>query len=79
MPRFYFDVVSGGSIVSDEEGAELPSLEYARLEAISDARYLMSQAVLQGYDVSHKVMRIRNEQGDVAISVLFADTISRPL
>jgi hypothetical protein len=79
MPRFYFDVVAGDTIVTDEEGTDLPSLDAARSEAISDARYLMSQAVLQGNDVSHKIMRIRDEKSDVAVSVAFADTISRPL
>ncbi len=77
MPRYFFDVVSGSNIVADEEGTDLPSLDTARSEAVSDARYLMSEAILRGEDVSHKVVQIRDDRGDVVLRVPFADTIRR--
>jgi hypothetical protein len=78
MSRFYFDVVAGDNVISDDEGTELLSLESARSEAISDARYLMSQAILKGDDVSHKVVRVRGEDGQTVLSVPFAEAIRRP-
>jgi hypothetical protein len=48
MPMFYFNVISASGSILDFEGTELPDIEAARVEAIEDARALMSTAVLEG-------------------------------
>ncbi|MBB4481369.1 DUF6894 family protein [Rhizobium etli] len=77
MPRFYFNVISGAATVADLEGTELVSLEDARLEAVQDARALMSQAVLSGRDISGRKIHICDEEGAVLLVVPFIETIKR--
>ncbi|MBY3389507.1 DUF6894 family protein [Rhizobium laguerreae] len=75
MPRYYFNIIAGDGIREDLEGTELPSLEDARLEAIEDARALMSDAILLGQDISSRRLEICNEAGDVLLTVLFKNAI----
>jgi len=48
MPRFVFHIRNGLGFVPDEEGAEIPSVEAARLHAVRGARSLMSAEVTEG-------------------------------
>jgi hypothetical protein len=75
MPRYYFNIVTGDGIREDLEGSELLDLDHARVEAIKDARALMSDAILQGHDISSRRLEISNEAGDVLLTVAFADAI----
>ncbi len=75
MPLFYFNIIAGDGIREDLEGTELPSLENARLEAIEDARTLMSDAILLGQDISSRRLEICNEAGDVLLTLPFKDAI----
>jgi len=79
MPRFYFNVRSGLAVIEDEEGTELPSLTAAKTEALSDARSLMSAAILEGDDISGRSIEIRNEAGDVLFILPFADAVKRSI
>jgi hypothetical protein len=75
MPRYFFNIIAGDGIREDFEGTELPSLEHARIEAIEDARALMSNAILLGEDISSRGLEICNESGDVLLSMAFIDAI----
>lgn len=75
MPRYFFNIIAGDGIREDFEGTELPSLEHARIEAIEDARSLMSNAILVGEDISSRGMEIRNQNGEVLLSMAFMDAI----
>jgi hypothetical protein len=75
MPRYYFNIIAGNGIREDLEGSDLPSLDSARIEAIGDARALMSDAILLGQDISSRRLEICNETGDVLLTVAFADSI----
>jgi hypothetical protein len=77
MPRFYFHIMAGSRTIVDPEGTVLPTLDSAREEAIRDARELMSAAVLAGRDISQRSMKICDEGGQVLLTVLFADTLTR--
>jgi hypothetical protein len=75
MPRFYFDTVTSGTIVSDDEGTELPGLEEATAEAIQDARALMSAAIMSGLDISKRSIQIRDEAGEIVLVIPFSDAV----
>lgn len=75
--RYYFNVISASGALNDDEGTELQSLEEARLEALEDARFLMSAAVLEGRDISNRHIEICNEARDVLLAVPFRDALSR--
>lgn len=77
MPMYYFNVISAFDAVLDVEGTDLPDIETARGEAIEDARALMSSAVLEGRDISRRHIEIRNEAGDLLLTVEFAEAIGR--
>jgi hypothetical protein len=77
LPRYHFNVIAGSQIIHDAEGTELPSLDDAELEAISDARSLMSQAVLLGRDISERVIQICDSDGEVLTVIAFRDSVKR--
>jgi hypothetical protein len=77
LPRYHFNVIAGSQIIYDAEGAELTSLGEAELEAISDARSLMSQAVLLGRDISERVIQICDSDGEVLATIAFNDSVKR--
>ncbi|WP_296068322.1 hypothetical protein [uncultured Agrobacterium sp.] len=77
MPRFFFTVISGKNVLDDQEGCVLPSLDQAIEEALKDARALMSDAILQGRDISEGCIIIRNAQQEVLTVVRFADALDR--
>ncbi len=76
MPIYYFDLVTSAGVAEDLAGSELPDLDAARLEAIEDARELMSIAVRLGHDISSQSLSIRSERGDLLLVVRSADAIS---
>ena len=75
MPRYFFNVVAGGTIIEDHEGTVLPDLDAARDEALKDARALMSAAVLEGWDISGRSVKICGEAGEVLLRVAFTEAI----
>jgi hypothetical protein len=75
MPRFYFNVIAQDGKRRDFEGSDLADLEQARLEALDDARALMSDAIRLGQDISSRRVEICNEAGDILLKVPFADAI----
>ncbi|MFN7024423.1 MAG: DUF6894 family protein [Pseudorhizobium sp.] len=77
MPRYFFHQVTKAGLVSDLEGTDLPDLEHARCEALLDARSLMSHAILQGRDISSRTIQIRDEGGNLLLTVPFVDTVTR--
>jgi hypothetical protein len=49
MPRYFFQLRDGDTVLQDdEEGEELPNLDAVRLYAIQSARELLSEAALRG-------------------------------
>jgi hypothetical protein len=75
VSKFYFNVIAGDGTREDVEGTELPSLDHARDEALRDARALMSDAVLNGEDISSRRLEIFNEEGKLLLTVPFTDAI----
>jgi hypothetical protein len=77
MPRFYFNILSEAGSLDDWEGTELGDLDAARIEAVRDARALMSSAVMLGYDGASRSVEIRNETGDILLVLPFSETVKR--
>jgi hypothetical protein len=77
MPRFYFNVRVGPHVILDIEGSDLSSRKEAQAEALSDARSLMSAAILEGDDISSRSIEIRNDAGEVLCILPFADAVKR--
>jgi hypothetical protein len=71
MPRFFFNISTRTTIIRDEEGTELADLDAARCEAINDARGMMSTAIREGKDISHRHIDICDAVGTVLLEVPF--------
>jgi hypothetical protein len=77
MPLYFFDVLDGDEIILDEEGHDLPDVEAARSEGVKGAREQIGFAAKDGIDATHCVFRIRNEAGEVVVTIPFRETIKR--
>jgi hypothetical protein len=73
MPRFFFNISTRTTIIRDEEGTELADLDAARCEAINDARGMMSTAIREGRDISHRHIDICDAVGTVLLKVAFSE------
>ena len=63
MPKYYFHVLTSEGRVIDPEGSELKDMDAAYISAIEDARALMSEAILEGKDISSRRIEICDEIG----------------
>lgn len=77
MPRFYFDLADGGTIV-DDEGMELPSLRAAEQQAVAAARDVMRHEVWQGRLPLNQCVRILDERRQLLQIVRFRDVLQIP-
>ena len=75
MPRYFFHVYDD-VIAQDEEGAELPSIEAARLNALIGARDLIAEQVRRGYFVLSHWIDVVDEQGAPVLTVTFRDAVN---
>ncbi|QCJ00163.1 DUF6894 family protein [Agrobacterium larrymoorei] len=75
MPKYYFNVLTRDGRVEDPEGSDLPGLEEAYNSAIEDARALMSEAVLEGKDISSRNIEICDEKHSPVQIVPFRDAL----
>lgn len=75
MPRYYFHIRDGESVVFDREGADFASLELALEEAVTSAREIIAEAVRRGKAPDGQVFEITTEEGEVVRSMPFSSTI----
>jgi hypothetical protein len=76
MPRYFFHTVAGDGRREDFEGSDLLDLKQARLEAVKDARSMMSDAILAGRDISSRHIEVCNELGEILLKVQFKDAVT---
>lgn len=77
MAIYFIHVQTPTAVIRDLEGFDLPELSAALAEATDAARELMSEAVLEGRDISDRAMQIANEKGQILARLPFADTLKR--
>ncbi len=74
MPRYFFHVYDD-IIAHDEEGAELPNVAAARLNALVGARELIAEQVKRGYFVLSHWIDVVDEEGITVLTVTFRDAV----
>jgi hypothetical protein len=74
VPRYFFHVYDD-VIAEDEEGAELPNLAAARLNALHGARDLIAEQVRRGYIVLSHWIDVMDEQGEKVLTITFRDAV----
>jgi hypothetical protein len=75
MQRLFFHLHEGGAVVIDEEGAEVPSLEDARLRALGEARSIMSAEVAAGRLCLSCHICVEDAQGATLLTVPFSEAL----
>jgi hypothetical protein len=76
MTRYHFNIRNGDGFIPDEEGRELAGPDVARSEAVTGARSLIADGILQGrLDLSGSI-EITDAKGELLFVVPFADTIT---
>lgn len=75
MPRYFFNIITASGAIVDDEGSDLRNLGQARLEAIKDARALMSTAMQDGRTIFGRSIAICDETGDVLMVLPFSEVV----
>jgi len=75
MPRFFLHIRDGESLIPDEEGSDLPSLDAARQEALQGARDILAEKVRLGEPLDGETIEISDEGGHLLDVVRFRDAI----
>lgn len=76
MAKYYFHVLTSEGRVIDPEGTELEGMDAAHVSAIEDARALMSEAILEGKDISSRKIEICDENGALLQVVSFRSALT---
>jgi hypothetical protein len=79
MPRFFIHSRSGGEIVRDVEGQELPGLEAAQAAATATVRELLADEIKHATGPTLEAMIIADENGKELMTVRAKDILPDPL
>ncbi|WP_380070842.1 DUF6894 family protein [Dankookia sp. GCM10030260] len=75
MPRFFFHSRTDTALAEDPEGAEFPTLEAARTEAIASLRQLTADALRQNLPARNHHIDICDAAGRLLATVSAQDAI----
>ena len=76
MPRFYFDMREDGTVIPDEEGLELESLDVAKHEAAVSAVDIGRSQLPHG-KVRETTVEVKDEKGFVLITATISLAVRR--
>lgn len=65
MPMYFFDLQSGGAVMTDEEGRDLSDVEAAHKEALAAIGDMIRDVVLEGGESQDLSIAVRDEIGPV--------------
>lgn len=77
MPMFYFNMIGPFGGLTDEEGADLPTLEDARQEAERGARELIGEATETGQPLDVTAIEILDSARRQVATVHVSDLVPR--
>jgi hypothetical protein len=73
MPRFYFHIRDGATLISDEEGMELADVAAAADEARASARDLIAAALKTHRGIDGQAVDVTDELGRILITLNVRD------
>jgi hypothetical protein len=79
MGRFYFHIRSGGQVIIDHEGSDLPDADAARREALASARQIVAEAIRYGTEDAPEEFVIADSEGRELEIVRFAAVLPKGL
>jgi len=75
MPRFYFNVRDGDSVITDPEGIEVPGLRAVEDEATQAARDLLADRVKHGEQIGSRKFEVIDETGRQVLTLPFRSVL----
>lgn len=75
MPHFYFHLSNGIGEIRDEEGAELPDLETARMRAVVAIRSILSEELSRGLLDLDGMIHITDHSDRLMLDVRYGDAV----
>jgi hypothetical protein len=75
MARFYFHVRSGGDLMRDPDGSDLPDIDSARKEAVRMACRAWSEKPPERTG-GNEVFEITDEAGEIVLKVPFSEAFA---
>lgn len=75
MPRFYFNVRDGETVIADKEGVEMPGKTAAAEEAEQAARDLLADRVKHGEPLEAKSFEVVNDNGETILTLPFRSVL----
>jgi hypothetical protein len=71
MPRYFFHLKYGNTLVVDEEGLCLHDLDRARVEVIDSIRQILGEPGIEHEDIDGQKLEISDETGETVLVVPF--------
>jgi hypothetical protein len=75
MTRYFFNIRSGQTYISDGQGQEHEDLGAAKEEAETAAREILSEAVRHGHVIDGRKFEITDSSGTVCATIRFRDVL----
>lgn len=75
MPHFHFHVFNGTGETHDDEGADLPDMQSARVRAITAIRSILGEELSRGLLDFGGMIRITDQNGNLLLEVPFAEAV----
>lgn len=75
MTRYYFNINDCGTVIADDEGAVLPTLEAARDYAIDAARSIMCADLAEGRLCLGCNIEVLDDAGRTAVTMPFKEAV----
>jgi hypothetical protein len=75
MPRFYFNVRDGDTLIADQEGVEMPGESAAVEEARQAARDLLAERVKYGEPIETRQFEVLNDNGETILTLPFRSVL----
>jgi hypothetical protein len=75
MPRFYFNVRDGDTLIADQEGVEMPGKSAAVEEATQAARDLLAERVKYGEPIESRQFDVLNDRGETILTLPFRSVL----
>jgi hypothetical protein len=79
MGHFYFHLKDGDELIADDEGADLPSVEAAKVEADHAIREMLCDALKSRAEKVPEALVIADESGRTLHVLPFAAVLPEPL
>lgn len=76
MQRYFFNIKRGDEVIADEEGIHLPNLDAVREEARASAEEILSQEILEGDLPKDQSFVVRDESGQIVLTLNFGALLS---